>query len=166
MKPRIHFLILFATLLIVLPLLSAKSYAQSLTKITESDIEAMMNSIDRSAKKGNVNGVIAFWAPDIKIKMSVLNPGRTQEEEATFTKDEFAARARRNMRRKLSYQYERKNTRIKIYDDETAMVTCDIYEILKVPEGTLRTASSEVAYVTLRDGKLVVTNIEARMRVY
>src|SRR5829696_4486940 len=126
MKPRIHFLILFASLFIVLPLVSATSYAQSLTKITESDIEAMMTSIDRAAKKGNVNGVIAFWAPDIKIKMSVLNPGRTQEEEGTFTKDEFAARSRRNMRRKLSYQYERKNTRIKIYDDETAMVTCDI----------------------------------------
>lgn len=163
MKPRIHFLIPFASLLILLPSIS---YAQSLTKITESDIQAMLNSIDKAARKGNVDGVIAFWAPDIKIKMSVLNPGRTEEEEGTFTKDEFAARARRNMRRKLSYQYERRNTRIKIYDDETAMVTCDVYETLKLPEGTLRTASSEVAYITLRDGKLVITSIEGRMRVY
>ena len=163
MKPRIQYLILFSCLLV---LASSVSYAQSLTSITETDIQAMMNTIDKAAKKGNIDGVIAFWAPDIKIKMSVLNPGRTKEEEGTFTKDEFAARARRNMRRKLFYQYERKNTRIKIYDAETAMVTCDIYETLKVPEGTLRTASSEVAYITLRDGKLVITGIEARMRVY
>ena len=110
--------------------------------------------------------MIAFLAPDIKINMSVLNPGQKKEEQGTLTKDEFAARARRNMRRKLSYQLERKNTKIKIYDDQTAMVTCDVYEILKVPEGTLRMATSEVAYIALRDGKLVVTNIDARMRVY
>ena len=61
--------------------------------------------------------MIAFWVPEIKIKMSVLNPGRTEEEEGTLTKDEHAARARRNMRRKISYKYERKNTRIKIYDE-------------------------------------------------
>jgi hypothetical protein len=163
MKPRIHFLILFACLLVLPPSIS---HAQSVTKITETDIEVMLTSIDKAAKKGNVDGVIAFWAPDIKIKMSVLNPGQTKEEEGTLTKDEYAARARRNMRRKRLYQYERKNTRIKIYDDETAMVTCDIYEVLKVPEGTLRSATSEVAYLTLRDGKIVITGIEARMRVY
>ena len=163
MNSRIPYLILLACLLVLAPSIS---HAQSLTKITESEIHVMLNSIDKAARKGNVTAVIAFWVPEIKIKMSVLNPGRTEEEEGTLTKDEYAARARRNMRRKLSYQYERKNTRIKIYDDETAMVTCDIYETLKLPEGTLRTASSEVVYLSLRDGKIVVTNIEARMRVY
>ena len=163
MRLRIQYLILF---LIMLLLTSVSSHAQSLTAITETDILAMMNVIDKATRKGNVDAVIAFWAPDIKIKMSVLNPGSTKEEEGTLTKDEFASRARRNMRRKLSYQYERKNTRIKIYDAETAMVTCDVYETLKVPEGTLRTATPEVAYITLRDGKLVITGIEGRMRVY
>ena len=134
MKPRIHFLILSASLLILLPSIS---YAQSLTKITESDIEAMMNSIDSAARKGNVDGMIAFFAPDIKVNMSVLNPGRTKEEEWTLTKDELEARARLNMRGKLSYKVERKNTKIKIYDEQTAMVTCDVYEIIKVREGTL-----------------------------
>jgi hypothetical protein len=164
MKPRIHYLMLF--FLVVLPATSGRCYSQSITTITESDINAMLIAMDRAARKGDVDGVIAHFAPGIKIKMSVLNKGSDREQEATLTKEEYASNARQNMRRKLSYQNERKNTRIKIYDDETAMVTCDIYEVLKLPEGTLRSASSEVAYLTLRDGKIVITGIEARMRVY
>jgi hypothetical protein len=60
----------------------------------------------------------------------------------------------------------RKNTRIKIYDEQTAMVTSDIYETLKIREGTIRAASSEVAFISLRNGKLVITGIEARVRFY
>jgi hypothetical protein len=166
MKLRIHYLILFSCLLVMLPLTSGSSYAQSLTAITESDIQAMMSGMERAARKGNVAGIIAPFAPDIKIKLSVLNPGSDKEQEATLTKEQFAFNARRNLRRKLSYQFERKNTRIKIYDAETAMATYDVYETFRFPEGTLRSASSEVLYVSLHDGKLVITGMETRMRVY
>ena len=166
MKRPIHHLILWACLVIVLPLVSAPSYSQSLTSITESDIQAMMNAMDKAARKGNVAGMIAYFAPDIKITMRVLNPGRDKEEVGTLTKDQFAFNARNNMRRKISYQFERKNTRIKIYDAQTAMVTGEIYETFKFREGTLRAASSGEMYVSLRDGKLVITSMEARMRVY
>lgn len=162
MKQRI----LFACLLVVLPVMSAPSYSQSLTSITESDIHAMLNRLDRAARKGDVDGMIAPLASDIKIKMTVLNPGSDKEQEGTLTKDEYASNARRNMRRKLSYHFERKNTRIKIYDEQTAMVTAESYETFKFPEGRFRAATSAVAWVSLRDGKLVITAIEARMRVY
>lgn len=166
MKQRIHYLITLTYLILLLPLMSDTSYSQSLTSITESDIHAMLNSMDRAARKGNVEGVIAYYAPDIKITMRVLNPGSDKEQIGTLTKDEFAFNARNNMRRKLSYRFERKNTRIKIYDAETAMVTADIYETFKFREGTLRAASSGASYISLRNGKLVITAIEARMRVY
>ena len=72
MKPRIHYLIPFSCLLVLAPSIS---HAQSLTKFTESDIEAMMNSIDSAARKGNVDGMIAFFAPDIMVTRRVLVPG-------------------------------------------------------------------------------------------
>jgi hypothetical protein len=122
--------------------------------------------MDRAARKGDVDGVIAHFAPGIKIKMSVLNKGSDREQEATLTKEEYASNARQNMRRKLSYQNERKNTRIKIYDEQTAMVTADIYETFKFPEGTARAASSAVVYISVREGKLVITALEIRMRFY
>ena len=166
MKPRIHYLIVLSCLLVVLPFTSRPSYSQSLTAVTESDIQAMLNAMDKATTKGNVTGLIAHFAPDIKIKLSVLNPGSDKEQEGTLTKEEFASNFRRNMRRKLSYRYERKNTRLKIYDDQTAMVTTETYETFKFPEGIVRGASSIVMFLGLRDGKLVITAIEARMRVY
>jgi hypothetical protein len=166
MKRRIHHLIRLSCLLIVLLLLSGPAYSQSLTRITESDIQAMIAGMDKAARKGNVAGMIAYFAPDIKITMRVLNPGSDKEQVGTLTKDQYAFNARNNMRRKLAYYIERKNTRIKIYDEQTATVTGDLYETLKFRGGTLRMASSGVAYISLRDGKLVITAMEARMRVY
>ena len=164
MKPRIHHLILLSCLVIVL--LSAPSYSQTLTSITESDIHAMMNEMDRAARKRNVAGMIAYFAPDIKITMTVLNPGSDKEQVGTLTKDQYAFNARTNMRRAISYHFERKTTRIKIYDAQTATVTGEIYETLKFRQGIFRAASSGVMYVSLRNGKLVITAMEGRMRVY
>ena len=71
------------------------------------------------------------------------------------------------MRRRLAYQLERKNTQVRISNDgNTATVTSDLYESLTVQQGTLRAVSSEVAILTLREGKLVVTSLEGRTRFY
>ena len=163
MKLRVPQLILLSFLLMVL---STPSYSQSLTSITESDIQAMLDSLDRAARKGNVAGMIAPLAPDIKIKMSVLTPGSNKEQVGTLTKEQYAFNLRQVMRRRLSYQFERKNTRIKIYDAQTATVTSDLYETLKLRQGTIRGASSEVLYLSLRNGKLVITASDARIRLY
>lgn len=163
---RIHYVILFCCLLVMLPLTSSPAYSQSLTAITESDIQAMLNAMDRAARKGNVTGMMAPLASDVKIKLSILNKGSDKEQEGILTKEQYEFNARTNMRRKLSYQFERKNTRIKIYNEQLATVTSEVYEVFKMREGTIRGASSEVLYVTLRDGKLVITAVEARLRVY
>ena len=166
MKPGIHYLILLSGLLMVLPLMSEPSYAQALTSITESDIHAMMNAMDKAARKGNVAGMTAPMADDVKIKLTVLKPDSDKEVEASFTKEQFAHNARLMLRRKISYNFERKNIRIKIFDTTTATVTSELFETLKVREGTFRASSSEVLYVSLRDGKLVITSSETRTRIY
>jgi superfamily I DNA and RNA helicase len=156
-------LILVSCLLLVLP---ATSHAQSLSSITESDIQMMLDRTDKATKKGNVAGIIAPFAPDIKIKIYLTNPRTNKEVGTTFTKAQFAAALRLMFRRRLAYQYERKNTRVKIYDEQTATITSEIYETIKLSDGTVRAASSEVAYISLRNGKLVITEIEGRIRTY
>lgn len=162
MKLRVPQLVRLLCLLVVL---SEPSYSQSLTSLTESDIQAMLDGMDKAIKKGNVAGMIAPFASDIKIKMTLLNPKTNQELEATINKEQYATNARQVLRRKLAYHFERKNTRIKIYDAETAMVTSELYDTLRLKEGTIRGASSEVYYVSLRDGKLVITAVEIRTRL-
>ena len=166
MKLRIHNLILLCCLFAVLPSMSSHAYSQSLTALTESDIQTMLDGMDSAARKRNVAGMIAPLASDIKIKMSMLDPRSNKEVVSTLTKDQYAYNLRQNFRRKLAYRFDRKNTKIKIYNDQLAMVTSELYETIKMREGTIRAASSEVMYVSLRDGKLVITASEGRTRFY
>ena len=156
----------FILMLCLLVVLSATADAQSLTAITESEVHAMLDRMEKATKKRNVAGIIVPFAPDIKIKIYVTNPRTNKEVGTTFTKAQFAAALRLTFRRSLAYQYERKNTRVKIYDEQTATITSEIYETVKMREGTVRGASSEVTYVSLRNGKLVITEIEGRIRTY
>jgi len=167
MKPRLLYLLPFSCLLVVLPLMAGPCYSQSPTAITESDIHALLNRIDRSTRKRNVAGIIAPLAKDVKIKYAMSTPGSAQEQKITLSKEQFAYNLRHNFRRSISYQYERKNTRIKIYSDQqTAMVTSEVYEVVTIREGTLRASSSEVLIVSLQNGKVVINSIEGRTRVY
>ena len=164
MKPRLFSSLLFCCLLLVF---AGNSFAQSQEVITESDVMALINSVDKAARKGNVAAVVAPLASDIKIKVSVSAPGSDKEQVGTFTKEQFTYNIRQALRRRLSYTLDRKNVRVKIYDDnKTAMVTSDLYETLKMAQGTLRTVASETLIVTLRNGKLVIISDESRVRFY
>lgn len=165
MKLRFLYSILFACLLVGLQ--SGPAYTQSQDAITETETLAMLNAIDRAARKGNVAGIIAPLAKDIKIKMTISTPGSDKEHVLNLSKDRYAFHTRRAMQRRLAYQYDRKNTRIRIYNDnKTAMVMSDVYETLTVRQGTVRAVSAEVAIVSLRNGRPVITSLEARTRFY
>ena len=166
MKPRIHYLILWSCLLLVLPLTAQPSNGQTLRSITESDVQAMLNRLDQASRKGNVAGMLAPLAPDIKIKATVLNPKSNKEVVGTLNKEQYASGVRQLLRRRTAYQLDRKNVRIKIYDAQTATVMSDVYETLTFRQGTLRGSSSEVLYVGLRNGKLVITATDSRTRLY
>ena len=155
---------LFCSLLFVLPGLSV---AQSQDVVTESDVMALLNSVDKAARKGSVAGMVAPLASDVKIKMTLSAPRGAKEQVLNLNKEQFTYHTRRGLRRRLAYTLDRRNTRIKIYDDnKTAMVTSDLYETMTIAQGTLRAASSETAILTLRNGKLVVISIDARLRFY
>ena len=164
MKFRLLSSMLFCCLLFVL---SGNVFAQSKDSITESDVMAFIDSIDKASRKGNVAAIVAPLANDVKIKASISTPGSDKEQTLTLTKEQYTYHTRRGLRRRLAYTLERKNTRLKMYDDnKTAMVTSDLYETLTIAQGKLRSVSSETLIVTLRNGKLVVTSIDARMRFY
>jgi hypothetical protein len=111
--------------------------------------------------------MIAPLASDVKIKMTVSAPNNAQEQVLTLTKNQYAMITRRVMRQRLAYQVERKNTRVKVYEGgESATVTSDLYETLTMPQGTLRGMSSEVAVLSIRNGKILITSLESRTRLY
>lgn len=163
MKPRL-ISSLFCCLLLVF---SGSSFAQSQDVITETDVLALMNSVDRATRKKNLAGMIAPLASDVKIKLAVSASGSDKEQVVNLNKEQFTDVTRRTLRLRFTYTLDRKNTRVRIYDDnKTAMVTSDLYETVTTARGKLRAVSSETAVLTLRDGKLVFISIESRMRFY
>ena len=163
MKPQLRSS-LFCCLLLVF---SGSSFAQTQDVITESDVLALMNSVDKATRKKNLAGMIAPLASDVKIKLAVSAPGSDKEQVVNLNKEQFTSVTKRTLRQRFTYTMDRKNTRVKLYDDnKTAMVTSDLYETVTIAQAKLRAISSETAIVTLRDGKLVFISIESRMRIY
>ena len=74
MKLRCVYSILLSCLLLALPVISVTSYSQSQDAITESKVLAIVDAVDKAARKGNVAGIVAHLAKDVKIKMVVINP--------------------------------------------------------------------------------------------
>ena len=148
-------------------LCSLNVFAQTSESLTEQQIVDVINSVDRAARRKSIAGVIAPLADDVKIKLSVMVPGTNEEKVMTLTKEEYAFHTRRAFQSRVRYTLQRKNLKVKIYEDlKTAVVTSDVYETLTVPQGSLRSVASEVAFVTLRNGKPVFTSLEGRLRFY
>ena len=166
MKLRFIHLFVLQCLFLLLPGISGTAYAQSANAITENKVVAIMDSIDLATRKRNIAGIIAPLARDVKIKLTVTTPN-SQEEVLNLTKDQYTMLTRRGLRRTLTYQVNRKNMRVKVYEGgDTAMVTSDLYETLTVSQGTLRAVSSQVAIFAMRNGRIVITSLEARARFY
>ena len=105
--------ILLAALFLVLPVMAN---AQTQNAITEAQLTALVNTVDSASRKGNINGVVATFAKDVKIKMIVVLPSTNEEKVLNLSRDQFAIITRNGMRQRLAYTLLRKNTRFKIYE--------------------------------------------------
>lgn len=163
MKFRFLYAILFCCLLLTLPRVA---YSQSEEAITESKALALIDAADRAARRKDVAGMMAPFASNATIKQTLPDPKTGQERVLTLNKEQFTNLLRQAVRVRFAYRLERKNSQVKIYDRETAMVTSELYETFTVRRVTFRVASSEVYFLSLRDGKIVITGAESRARIY
>ena len=148
-------------------LMLGNSFAQTQEVITEASVMAILTSMDKAAKKANIAGMIAPLASDVKIKIAVSAPDSDKEQVVHLTKEEYATNTRQLMRRRFKYTVERKNVKVKIYNDsKTAIVTNDVYETMTIAQVTVRAVSSETSIFNIRNGKILITSTESRTRFY
>ena len=166
MKRHLHYFIVSGCALVLLPLLASSVYSQPLTTLTEDDVRAMLNQWERAARKRDVAGIMAPLAKDVKLKIAITTPQSNGEQSGYMTREQYEFNVRHNVRVIRSYKLERKNLKIKIYEDNTAMVESELYETFITRYGTLRASSSEVLFVGLKDGKVVVNSVDSRGRMY
>jgi len=115
---------------------------------------------------GDIAAMMASVAKDFKMKFAFTNPGSDKEVVQDLDREQLEFNARHNLRIRRAYKLERKNMKIKIYDDQTAMVTSEVYEVFTMKQGTLRGSSSEELFVALENGKLVIKSANLRTRLY
>ena len=146
-------------------LTAAHGYSQIQTTITEDKALAILNSVDKATRNRNLAGIMAPLASDAKIKLTVTAQGK--EKEIRITRDQYELQNRQAIRKRMSYDCERKNIRVKIFGDgQSAMVSDDFYETLTVSGKTLRSITSETTIFYVRQGKIVITAMEGRLRFY
>lgn len=164
---KLRMLLLSASLFCLLPGLAPMSgtcHAQAQNSITENKILAILESTDKAAKNKNVDGIVAHMAKDIQIKLILDGPANDQEINLDLEK--YIFHTRRGFRKRIAYEYDRQNTRVTISKDgKTAMVTADLYETLTIAEGTIQSVTAEIAIFKLRDGKILITSLEGKLRL-
>jgi len=165
MKKCLYYTIPFSCALMLF-VLAVPSYSQSQSTITEDDVRALINRSDAATRKGDIAAMMASVAKDFKMKFAFTNPGSDKEVVQDLDREQLEFNARHNLRIRRAYKLERKNMKIKIYDDQTAMVTSEVYEVFTMKQGTLRGSSSEELFVALENGKLVIKSANLRTRLY
>ena len=85
LKLRFRSSALFCCLLLVCS--SGSSFAQSPDAITESDVMAFLDSIDKAARKKNLAPLVAALADDVKIKVIVTAQGSDKEQVVNLNKE-------------------------------------------------------------------------------
>jgi len=146
-------------------LAATNAYSQTQTTITEEKALAILNSLDKASRARNINGIMAPLASDVKIKLTVAAQGK--EKEINMTRDQFELQTRQAIRKRLPYDCQRKNVRVKIFGDgQSAMVSDDFYETLTVSGKTLRSITAETTIFYVRQGKILITSMDGKLRFY
>jgi hypothetical protein len=144
---------------------AANTSAQTQTTITQEKALAILTSVDKATRNRNLAGIMAPLASDVKIRLIVAAQGR--EKEINMTREQYESQTRQVIRKRFGYDCERKNIHVKIFGDgQSAMVSDDFYETLTVSGKTVRSITSETTIFYVRQGRIVITSMDGRLRFY
>jgi len=156
--------LIFLPLACALLSLAHAAHAQTPPAITEENVLAVISAMDKAARAAKVDDIAAHIADDVRIKMAVEVAGVEQEIE--LDREKFIFHTRRGFSKRVAYESSRQKTEVTISKDgRRAMVTSELFEKLTQADGTLRAVSSEIYVFNLRDGKILVTSYDARVRL-
>ena len=130
--------------------------------ITKEQVEAVLEKLDRAIENRDVDGVLANFSDNAQIKITIEGTGSTM----VFTKSQYASNLKEGWGSVDAYEYSRRNTNIIVSPDgKSATVADDVLESVTISGQVLRTMTSEVATLSLEDGKLVATSMEGIVRM-
>lgn len=137
----------------------------SITYITEDDIWNIMDEVEDATLDKDIDGVMKHLAPSVVINVIMytpLGPQKTQRSREQYKKETL------NLWTQMTYyDYKRENDEIKkISDDgQVAVVETDVIENYVVQGKAINTKIHERVTLEVVDGEILVTRIDAFMRM-
>jgi hypothetical protein len=159
MRSRYSLVVTLASMIIGVSFLSNGCAAKRKEVITEQQVLALLDEIDKASNKMDVDQIYDRMAENIQIKMTVTGFGPTQK--FTFNRDQYREYAKKAFSAVNNYSYTRKNTKVTVTsDNKNALATDQVYETTQVGNRTLRTVTDETATFTVKGGKVIMTSLE------
>ena len=163
MFPRNWFPSSFSYALLALCFLSSACSSKPQGFITEQQVTAFLQEMDKAARNKDVDTLVGALSKDVKFKVTVEGFGPTQT--LTFNRDQYRDYSKQAFGVVRDYDYRRGETVIKVEPDgQSAYVADETFETTTVGGQVIRTVARGTATLKLEDGKLVIWRSEAATR--
>lgn len=136
-------------------LLPAWAHAGS---ISEQDVKDLMARADRAIATKNADELAGLLSNSARINLAISQNGSVQK--MNLDKPGYMNLVKRAWSAIEDYRYERSNVKISI-NGNTATVTNDAHESMKVQGQRLSSDSKETTVLVVEQGKLMVSRVDA-----
>jgi ketosteroid isomerase-like protein len=155
--------ILSCALLVALCFLSSACSSKQTGPITEQQVRAFLEEMDKAANKRDVDAVIDAMSEDVELKMTIEGFGPTQI--VTLNRNQYRDYSKQALGAVRDYDYRRGETVIKIESDgQSAFVADETFETMTIGGRTIKTVSRGTSILKLENGKLVIARSEVFAR--
>lgn len=163
MFPRKNFIPNISCALIALCFLLSACAKKEKGAITEQQVNAFLQEMDRAANNNDADAILALMSKDVRLSVKIEGFGPTQN--LSFDREQYKTHIKQSLGMTDVYDYKRGETVIKIEPDgQSAFVVADIMETAKIGQQTIGTIARETSTLEMEDGKLVVTRSAAVAR--
>jgi len=157
LKQEVSFLLILAA---IAGISGCKESSLQFTAITENDITAMIDDVERATRDKDSDGVIKHMAPFVIINVSMETPAGMQRIQ--MSRDQYKELLQKVFSKASLHEYRYENARITISDDRrSAVVETDIIEHIIMEGKETNTTTHEKTVVEIINGKLLVTSLDA-----
>jgi hypothetical protein len=155
-----HAALLLLVLAAVANISGCKESSPQFTTVTENDVVAIIDEVERVTLAKDINGVIKHLAPFVIINLSMETPFGIQRVQ--MSRDQYKEELQKLFSKASHHEYRYENVKITVSDDSrSAVVESDVIERIVMEGKDIRTKTHERTVIEIIDGKLLVTSLDA-----
>ncbi len=132
--------------------------------ITEQDILEIMDNVEEALLNKDIDEVISYMSPSVEIIISRDTPVGPRTER--WSRDKYKAETETALSMVSNYEYRRENQVVRISEDmQSAVVETDVFESMDIFGNRVKTSTHESVVMEIIDGNLLVTKMDANVKV-